>query len=182
LLYNHPIDESEDLLDPTAWQISPGLYHLNDVDFDVRGAVKLAGISELCMDSLDPDRVSISCGRRAAKIHVLQYCYFETSGGSLVGRYKLHYRNGETRELPIRYGEDLRNHWHGGVSDPENGLLNAKVVLEAKARSASLYGASLRLYMRTYLNPLPDQEIESIEFESTMDTPVSPVLVAMTLE
>src|SRR5262249_23979188 len=109
-----------------------------------------------------PVRVAIPCNRLASKLHMLQYTVFETTDGSLVGRYVLHYRNGERRELPIRYGIDARNFWCGeDFGDRAKAVSEATVAWEGRQRHATAAGATVRFFKRTYENPLPEIEITS---------------------
>jgi hypothetical protein len=181
LFYNSRVDEGEFDMSGNGSGFVPGLRTLAGVAFDVRGGILLGGLATL--GQLNPARVAISFKGYALRLHMLQYAMFDTTDGSLVGRYVLRYRNGERRELPIRYGIDVRNWWHGqSIGDKDDRLAEATVAWEGHQRGASTYGASIRFFKRTYENPLPEIEITSIDFESTMATPCAPVLLAITVE
>jgi WD40 repeat protein len=176
---NGVLDHGEELV-----RLEPGVQTMGGVQFDVRGAIMLGGLAELFMDGfLDPTNApTIPVNRGVSRFHMLQFAYFETTEGTPIGRYVLHYADGENRELPIRYGPDIRNFWYGTQSgDSVAEASGAVVVWRGESRNASGNGASIRLFKRTYENPRPNVEVVSIGFESTM-TPCSPVLMAVTVE
>ena len=116
-----------------------------------------------------------SVAQLARKLHFLQACSFSTSAGTRIGTYYLHYRDGQQAELPIVYGEDLRD-FARGVDAGKPSPNNAREVFPREGEKSVT-----RLYLRTYENPRPDVEITTIDFESAMQSPV-PFLVAITVE
>jgi hypothetical protein len=84
------------------------------------------------------------------------------------------YRDGQTQEIVLRYGEDLCGWWGGPVASlPERTRI---VWLGTNA-----YGAACRLFKNTWSNPRPDAEIQSIDFRSAMIR-VAPFVIAITAE
>ena len=78
--------------------------------FDVRGAIHLGGLGELMHHCLHPQRAPlVPVNRRVLRFHMLQFALFETTEGALVGRYVLHYADGEKRYIlapeGLRIGE-----------------------------------------------------------------------------
>jgi glycosyl hydrolase family 2 len=72
-------------------------------------------------------------------------------------RYTVHYADGETVEIPVRYGEDI-GHW--ALKEPK-GLKNAALAWAAPfGNDPESYGA---VYQMRWDNPRPDVEIQSID-------------------
>jgi hypothetical protein len=165
-------------------ELQPGLHEFDGVVFDIRGSVILAGMSHLHRGATDPNTArGITVGDTVTSVHVLQATIYETSEGTRVGRYVLRYADGESRELPIRYCEDTRNHWSGLDVAFDRGIeaKNGKTVWQGKDRFAQSGGATIRLFKRTYANPRPTVRLESIDFETTM-TACSPILLGISVE
>ena len=92
----------------------------------------------------------------------------------MIGSYVIHYANGQRKEIPIIYGQDVRSWW----VFPNEPATMARASVAWSGTSAS---ASVRLYKRTWENPLPNVEIKSLDFISSMANP-SPLLIAVTAE
>jgi hypothetical protein len=185
LFYTRRLDDSDSNFGndgPTDF--TPGLQTLGGVQFDVRGAIHLRGLSALafCSTSYPAEAPPIPINDRVSRFHMLQLAFFDTTEGTLIGRYVLRYADGDKRELPIRYGIDVRNWWQGTlVGDRAAEADVATIAWRGEQRNAKMEDASIRFFKRTYENPRPDVEVTSIQFESTM-TPCSPVLLAITVE
>jgi hypothetical protein len=178
-----------------------GLQRFGGVLFDVRGVIWLR--SELqnpadttfratCHDF--PERVEgIAIGRKFQKLHVLHAATTydprlgsrpqANSGNPLraVGAYVLHYADGTRHEHEIQYGRDLRNWWWGGRGDDAAEAERAKVAWVGTNGPSSRYDAKIRLFLSTFENPRPNEEVVSVDFISKQ-TPFAPFLVAMTIE
>jgi len=96
-----------------------------------------------------------------------------------VGSYRLHYADGETVELAIEYGRDLRKWWTD--DDPTRATPDASVVWTGNNPVVGPNNSTLRLFKRSYANPRPDVEINCIDFISAMNFP-APFVVAITVE
>jgi WD40 repeat protein len=169
-----------------AMDFAPGLHSFAGLPFDVRGAIHLGGLGQLMNCILSPtNSPPIPVHQHVAKLHILHYTVFDTTDGTIIGRYVLHYTDGSKFELPIRYGMDLRNFWQpiepGGFGDSAPEAHDALVAWRGQMRSAKSGGASIRYFLKTYENPRPAEEVATIDFESTM-TPCAPVLLAITVE
>ncbi len=93
-----------------------------------------------------------------------------------IGAYILHYADGRQMELPIVYGEDVRDWWQ--PSDPKDAT---RAAVAWSGPSPSGPSGGLRVFQRTWDNPRPDVEVESLDFTSTV-TKCAPFLIALTLE
>jgi hypothetical protein len=90
-----------------------------------------------------------------------------------VGSYVLRYADGETRELPLIYGEDTRD-WNYAYEK----IADAKYAREAWRDTGD---TNLRLLHRAYQNPRPDVEIATLDFISA-EADAAPFVVAITVE
>ena len=153
-----------------------GVRSLADVQFDVRGLIQLAGTN--LRDAYPPSVAGIPIHRRFAQLHVLHATNFSEADATRIGAYVLHYEDGQERELPIRYGEDVLNWWR---SEKDLDATQAAVAWTGQNPAATKSKATLRLFKRTWENPRPEVEVESIDFTSTV-TQCAPFLIALTLE
>jgi hypothetical protein len=94
----------------------------------------------------------------------------------VIGHYVVRFADGQTHEIPIVYGEDVRDWW---TQANEIGQGSAEPVWSG-ANTTSPDGPMVSLYMTSWSNPRPDQTIETIDFSSTMEN-AAPFLVAITL-
>ncbi len=81
-------------------------------------------------------------------------------------------------ELPILYGQDVQNWWH---NQERWDVSRATVAWTGSNAAVMASNGSLRLCKRTWDNPHPEVEVESIDFTST-GTKCAPFLIALTLE
>jgi WD40 repeat protein len=159
-------------------ELKPGLVSMDGAQFDVRGVICLAGTSSAT--AWIPREVqAIPVGQTCLRLHFIQATGYEAADGTPVGRYILHFSDGQSHELPISYGQDVRNWWT--VPNEPTNTPNAQVAWRGNCPLAASFGQSLRLWKRTYLNPRPDTKIVSLDFISAMNFP-APMLVALTLE
>ena len=160
----------------TIWPACPaGLQTLGGVTFDIRGVVQLAGV-RLRQDVGDvfPKQVTgIKVASKRTKLHFLHAAAWPVPDGTPIGHYIMHYADGQRHELPIVYGQDVRD-WCVQGGEP------AKDVSPVW-RGTSADAASIRLYKTTWSNPRPDVEITSIDYVSAM-TDSAPFLIAITAE
>ena len=118
----------------------------------------------------------ISIHRKFARLHVLHGTGWSEADGTKIGAYVLHYADGRQSELPILYGEDVRDWW---LADDAKETTRAAVAWSGPKPDAPT--VVLRLYKRTWDNPRPDVEVESIDFLAT-ETRCTPFLLAITTE
>jgi hypothetical protein len=107
-------------------------------------------------------------------MHFLHATGWSEQDGTEIGRYVLHFADGQTRPIPLVYGEDLRD-WVVG-SKPDQGVIRATVAWTG----TNVFNA-IRLFKTTWENPAPAVRLETIDFVSAQ-TACSPFLIAITLE
>jgi beta-galactosidase len=130
----------------------------------------------------------IAVGRTCRAVHFLH----ATQGGGYqqpghpkhendgveVGRYVIHYEDGDDAVQPLIYGEQLRGWW-----DWDNNLPtpNSQMVWTGENAAASKYNRKIRLYWAVWENPHPEKVVKAIDFVSA-NAKAAPFCVAMTLE
>ncbi|NQV34215.1 MAG: hypothetical protein HQ515_16090 [Phycisphaeraceae bacterium] len=180
--YNGALNESwhkGGMSDNTLKDLPTGIQTLGDVSFDVRGVVQLTGQqAERELRVQFPKKVThITVQQKGQKIHFLHCCGWPSPQGTSVGRYVIHYGNGETRDIPIVYGVDVRDWW---MSESDTPGSKANVVWTGTNHSAP-NDPPIGVCKTTWLNPLPDAEIDHIDYKSAMKNS-APFLIAITVE
>jgi hypothetical protein len=162
-------------------EVPKGVQTLDGTPFELRGLIQLAGTMSLKIAGIAlPEAVKgIKVGRKAAKVNFLQACGFSCPTGTEIGKYVFHYANGETRTAPIVYGKNVLDWWGHPGSDPK--LPDGKEVWKGNCPSPLSMGFYIHMIRFTWDNPLPDEEIATIDFESDV-VDAAPQLMAITLE
>jgi hypothetical protein len=161
-----------------------GLQTFAGTEFDVRGIIQLtgAGLKERAktVPVSYPERVSgIPVRRKCARLHFLHNTAWPEAEGTPVGSYILSYASGLRVELPIVYGRDVSN---VQLDSTEPAKVQRAVNAWTGTNAGTLArGYALQLFKSTWENPLPEQEIETIEFVSALSR-CAPFLIAITVE
>ena len=160
----------------TLEELPPGLLQLGGQVFDVRGIVQLSGSELQKAGGQYPQQITgIKINQTCRQLHFLQAAGWRSTDGTTIGTYRLHYADGQVQDIPIVYGADVRD-WNMD-SDP-SGKLTRSTVAWSGFNSARVV---VRLYKTTWVNPLPETEIVSLDYVSAM-TPSAPFLLAVTAE
>jgi hypothetical protein len=153
-----------------------GILVFSGVPFDVRGLIQLSSRTlQAVVGDFPQGVVGMKIGQRCRLLHFLQASAWAEREGKPIGRYVLHYADGQVQVLPIIYGADLRD-WHV-ESDSSERLARATTVW--RGRNAA--GYNVRLFRSTRENPRPEVEVESVDFVSDM-AGAAPFLIALTVE
>ena len=180
--YNAALNESwhkGGMSNNTLKDLPTGIQTLGGVSFDVRGIVQLSGQqAERELRVQFPKEVSnITVQQKGQKIHFLHCCGWPSAQGTSVGHYVVHYGNGQSRNVPIVYGVDVRDWW---MSEGDTPGSKANVVWTGKNHSAP-NNPPIGVCKTTWVNPLQDMEIDHIDFQSAMKNS-APFLIAITVE
>jgi WD40 repeat protein/tRNA A-37 threonylcarbamoyl transferase component Bud32 len=144
-------------------------------EFDIRGVIALA------MDSGEPAMygqvLGIPVAPKCRRLHFLHVGSGQMKqDGIEVGLYRVHYADGQQKEIPIIYGEHLRDHtpeW-----DPRDVTgKNTKVAWDGD----SPFKSRIRLFETTWENDRPGVDIVALDFLSKR-TGTAPILFAVTVE
>jgi hypothetical protein len=157
-----------------------GVQAFGGIPFDVRGIVQLSGRSaQSQLDVRFPKEVKdIRVGQACQCLHFLHATGWTAPEGTLVGSFLVRYTNGDTREIPIVYGRDVRD-WWAQNNEPASTELN--VVWTGKNNAQGGTNAPQRLFKTTWKNPLPDIPIDRLDYRTAMSAS-APFLIAITVE
>lgn len=160
-------------------QLPSGLQKFAGVQFDVRGLIQLSGSALENLGGRFPERVTdIPINRKATNVHFLHGAAWDALYGTVIGKYRINYANGESSEVKIIFGRNVRDWWF--PSTQPQLTMGAVVAWQGANPASRQLGMAVRIYKFT-INPLPDVEIKSIDFESAMEKP-APFLLAITLQ
>ena len=178
------------------WQdfadLPSGVQTLAGTRFDLRGLVRLerADSEELAAwgSFRLPQVMNIKVGQHCRALHFLQAAsgrvvQLQRMDGNEVARWVIHYADGSVREWSVVYGEQLRNSWYvpKDLQEPETAS-QAVIAWEGHPPMPTKAGAeSVRLFKATWINPLPDVEVTSVDFVLGK-TSIRPFVVAITAE
>ncbi len=98
--------------------------------------------------------------------------------GVPIGRYVVHYADGETETVPIIYGQGLRDAWDWDNNTP---AASSKLVWTGDNPKAGKYGRKLRFYWAIWENPHPEKPIATMDFLSA-NAKAAPFCLAISLE
>lgn len=160
-------------------RLPQGLQTLAGIEFDVRGVVQLSASSlqGTERDTFPPTIKGIPINRKVARLHFLHGAVWHETAGVEVGCYRLHYANGQTEELSIRYGEDVIDWWGAWPQRKLEALPYAEIAWSDTGPKSKI---PRRLYRRSWDNPLPEVMVKSLEFTSVMKKS-APFLIAITV-
>jgi len=148
------------------------------------GYVRLRGKNH---KELPPEVTDIRVGFKFDKLHILHATEFgafdaptqRVPEGTEIGYYRVGYADEKEEKIPVVYGQDVRDAWNWDRSRP---VTRGKVVWTGNSPGAAKEGVSLRLYLTTWTNPRPGEEVTHIDFVSACNTAASPFCVALTAE
>ena len=177
--YNAPL--SADWTNRAGYNVAAlsrqGRIRVQDAEFDPRGIIQVGCFKEEKLKAAYPERVDgIPIRRKCRQIHFLHAALGREPDGSRIGSYIIHYA-GAQQEIPLLYGEDLRS-WLC-ESDREEDLKRATIAWTG--RTVGLFLRSIRLFKLTWKNPLPDEEVASLDFQSVA-AHGAPFLLALTVD
>lgn len=151
---------------PKITTIPEDIQRKTGIRYDVRGLVALASMTPTShipgtrQQPVFKESKNIPVHRRFKYLHVLHGTSKDAPDGNLAGSYVLHYADGRKAEIPIVYGQDLRNWW--GWRDE---LEPSRATLAwTEAQDAPGFVGAVRLYEITRENPYPDTEVTHLDF------------------
>jgi hypothetical protein len=166
-----------------SWaQVPSGETNFDGVPFLMFGKIDLTGLGRARDGEFQPPRVGeIPVARRATRLHVIHGASYDSPDGTPVACVLLRYATGETRKLFLSYGVHTRN-WYveAREADPTLSDPRSLVVWNGSSRPNGA-GTPTRLFKTTFDNPLPAQEIRTLELLSLFAR-ANVVILAITLE
>jgi hypothetical protein len=131
-----------------------------------------------------PQVEGIAIDRQVKRLHFLHGTHWRTNDGAEIGAYIIHYADGTRLEIPIRYGEDVRDWWVR--SDPAPRVTRARVAWSGSNEAAARLGSRIRLYISSWENPYPEKTIRSLDMvtgeQAAGRAAPAPFLVGLTME
>jgi WD40 repeat protein len=160
-------------------ELPQGVQKFGPTEFDVRGLIQLTSSAVENLGAAFPRQINgIPVHRHCRRLHFLHGTAWDTLYGTEIGGYRIHFVNGEQREIKLIFGLNVRE-W---LSTTQSPLTTGAAVAWQGANGASRgLGLTVRVYQMTWMNPLPDVAIASVDFFSSMARP-APFLIALTVE
>jgi hypothetical protein len=163
-----------------------GIQEFDHVTFDIRGIVQLGGLSLYKESDYSPEELKIKypervtgiqVNQKASEIYFLQASAWGEENNTEVGKYIIHYSDGSSIPISLRYMDSLRDWWFKpGDEMPEHASQAWIGQHDLTARN----GYQISLFNYKWKNPESDKTIESIDYISTI-TNVAPFLIAVSL-
>jgi len=142
------------------------------VRFSVSGLVQLNGRY--------PDRIEgIALRKKCRTLHLLHGTVAKMPDGTTIAKVVLRYVGGAQAELEIRYGDHVIDWWQREADPPPGPHL--KIAWNGQNSLTRREGASLNIYLNSFPNPRPDEEIASVDFVSA-NTRCWPFFLGLTVE
>ncbi|MBI5388311.1 MAG: serine/threonine protein kinase [Verrucomicrobia bacterium] len=158
---------------PTGWR------RFGPAHFDPRGLIQLGGGYLENRRLFYPDAVEgIAVNRKCRRLHFLHGTVWGVEHGRHAGSYVLHFADGRSEEIPLRYGDELRNWWWSPKASLE--VVHGTVAWLG-TNAATHDQERICLYAITWNNPHPETAVTSLDFVSTK-SPSCPFLLAITVE
>src|SRR5207302_10943762 len=137
--------------------VPTGLQSLAGVEFDVRGLIQLS--SHQLKGPRFPENVKgMRIAQKCQRLHFLHSTGWTVDDGVRIGTYMVQYVDGELREIPIIFGEDMQE-WIFTKTRSRRYLTRA---MEAWSAPSEAFG-TVRVFKLTWENPRPEIAIESLD-------------------
>jgi len=161
-----------------------GRHLLKNVPFEVHGVVQLQGAEWRGRGYQYPESVEgIRVGTIGRRIHLLHAnSAFNDLPGTTVAGLVVHYADGQQAEFAIRQGVHLLDWWQYAKAPIKRTTdTNTVVAWIGSNPAAEHQGARIQLFDTAFINPRPEEQIESIDYTSAM-AGSAPFMVALTIE
>ncbi|MCW5559363.1 MAG: hypothetical protein KIT22_16225, partial [Verrucomicrobiae bacterium] len=188
--FNSRLDKSWVLMDPETERDSlvhlpSGLQTFNEVLFDVRGVVQLAGERfETQIIKFPKGIPGIRVDLPLHRLHLLGAAtdaFSKLDRGMVLATVRMHYASGEAVEFPLRLGYELDDWWRRPHQPAD--LQNARVAWYGMNVTTELQTPAVRtvLYHTVLTNPWPGRVVDHVDVTASGQSP-GPFFVGMTVE
>jgi beta-galactosidase len=167
-------------------RLPKGIQEFEGVKFDIRGIVQLGGAS-LYQESdypVEEQKIKypvkvpgIKINQKASVIHFLHASAWPEENDKEVGQYVVHYKDGTSETIPLKYLDVLRDWWFAPGDEMP---VNASRAWTGLNDITEKRGLQIALYDYKWKNPFRDKTIASIDYISTL-TNAAPFLIAISL-
>lgn len=172
---NHPLNQPPKPRGPGNHLagLPTGRLTLNKVPFVVGPNYVQLGSRSLRGMPLKVDGIAVD--RPAKRLHFLHAVAYSGANrnpgsgqkdGTSIGKYVVGYTDGSRVEIPLRYGEQVRDWWNWDNSKP---VTDATVAWEGENSYARRFGVRVRLFLQSWDNPHLAKKIASLAMESAND-------------
>ncbi|HXE41548.1 MAG TPA: hypothetical protein VN516_00890, partial [Candidatus Baltobacteraceae bacterium] len=155
------LDESPPNIPPGILDAYLGKHFYDGLPFQIDGQGQLRGRRIGGVPEFD----GVKVGRKFDELHMIHHARWAGIDGELIANIRLNYADGTKVELPIRYGQQVRD-WYRTQGEEDETLTdpNSKIIFR---RPPVQYGATIRIFKTKFLNPNPDKVVDTIDFVST---------------
>lgn len=160
------------------WEVVPkGKRNVDGVPFNVGGMMRLYGQIPPPHRTIYREKITgIKVGRTFEGLYLLHGTGWTTEDGVEIAQVTLNYADGSHCNLPIIYGEHVRDWWKREANSPNQvAEPNSKIAWEG-----SNDGIGLRFYKSVLFNPYAGKEVQTIDIVSSR-SPVTPAIIAMSV-
>jgi hypothetical protein len=156
-----------------------GVHAFAGVPFDVRGLTQLLGSHSAVTTHLafPPSILGIPVNQAGSALHFLHASAWSTALDTPIGKYLVHYADGQTGSIPLLYGRNIADWWFA-AQDPLP--TDAQVGWAGENPRTRDMGFGVRVYVLTWQNPRPDATILSLDLISAV-ADAAPMLLAVTV-
>jgi len=149
--------------------IPSGINDFMEVKFDARGIIQLASSVSFEKSHIHYPKeiIGIPVNHLADSLCFLQSSAWESETGKAVVHIVVHYANDQKRTITISHKVEVADWWvnpEHSTSPPE-----AEIAWEGSNPRVEELGLVLKLYRYTWVNPMPEVEIKSIDLISAMN-------------
>jgi hypothetical protein len=168
--YNFSLSEEIHGKPGNTIHIPEGINDFNGVKFDTRGIIQL--VSKVSYEKSHihyPEKITgIPVNCVAGSLCLLHSSAWESEKGTDVVEIVVHYANHQKQSITIKYQEEVEDWWF----HLQNSIFPEKAKLAWQGSNARVkdLGFVLKIYRYTWVNPMPELEIASIDLISSMNT------------
>jgi hypothetical protein len=108
----------------------------------------------------------IPVGRKAQELHFLHSTNWFAPKDTKIAAYVVNYADGSKAEIPIRYGVDVLDWWAVPMDADRGASVTEGLVAWTGTNAATVRSGpelQIRLFLKTWKNPHPDQEIKTLD-------------------
>ena len=166
--YNFSLSEEIHGKPENTIPIPSGITDFKGVSFDVRGIIQLASKVSYEKSHIHyPEKITgIPVNAFAKELCFLHSSAWKSKKGTDVVEIVIHYANHQKQTITIKYQEEVEDWWF----HLQNSIFPVKAQLAWEGSNARVKDLEfvLKIYRYTWVNPMPELEIASIDLISTM--------------
>jgi len=167
--YNFALSEEIHGKPGNTISIPSGISEYKGVKIDTRGLIQLASNVSLQNSHIEYPRdiAGIAVNHLADSLVFLHSSAWASETGTEVVNIVVNYEDGQKQIITIKNQIDVEDWWF----DPASSVIppSAQVAWEGSNERVEELGISLKLYLFTWVNPLPELKIASIDLISAMN-------------